>query len=215
MRSLTLALGAALARGLAISACSGAPPARPIVVALAGIADTAPARWAGGLTNIFFGGVPAEIRDSVRLGEGWSGVEFADVVRGGGLVTVYAVRFKAPHGGPIQYVVDTDGDLDFAEEQSLKFHQRRGLAVADVNITVRTKAGTSRVLPYQVLRSDPEGYVYARIAEYRAGRARLGGHDYDVRLRNASRNHPFYGPDDGTVFLIDLDGDALSPTRPA
>src|SRR2546426_12520457 len=99
MRSLTLALGAALARGLATSACSGAPPARPIVVALAGIADTAPARWAGGLTNIFFGGVPAEIRDSVRLGEGWSGVE------------VYAVRFKAPHGGPIQYVVDTDGDL--------------------------------------------------------------------------------------------------------
>lgn len=66
-----------------------------------------------------------------------------------------------------------------------------------------------------MLRSDPEGYVYARIAEYRAGRARLGGHDYDVRLRNASRNHPFYGPDDGTVFLIDLDGDALSPTRPA
>src|SRR2546427_7494396 len=126
MRSLTLALGAALARGLAVSACSGAPPARPIVVALARIADTAPARWAGGLTNIFFGGVPAEIRDSVRLGEGWSGVEFADVVQGGGLVTVYAVRFKTPHGGPIQYVVDTDGDLDFVEEQSLKFHPAAG-----------------------------------------------------------------------------------------
>ena len=50
--------------------------------------------------------------------------------------------------------------------RSLTLALGAGLAVADVDITVRSKAGTRRVLPYQVLRSDPT-YVYARIAEYR------------------------------------------------
>lgn len=193
--------------------CSGGSPAGAVVVALQRTGDSAPARW-WGMTNIFFGGEPRGIRDSVRLGEGWSEIEFADVVQGPGLVTVYATRFKAGRNRDMHYVVDTDGDLDFAEEQPLTFRHWQGLAVADVNIAVRSESGTHSSLPYQVLRSDAEGYVYARISEYRAGHVRLCGHDFAVKLRSRSRNHPFLGLGIGTVFLIDLDGDGTIADEP-
>jgi thiol-disulfide isomerase/thioredoxin len=193
-----------------VAACARNPHGRgfdsqSVVVELGRVADPSPDRWRG-MTNIFFSTVPPGLRDSVRLGATRVNVELAEVVRGDGLATIYAARFKTPGSDDVHYVVDTDGDLDFVEEQHLAFRQQNGVAVADLEIDVRSVSGAHRTVSYQVLLGE-RGYTYARIAEYRAGRARVGDREYAVRLRSASRDHPFYGPDAGTVFLIDLDGD--------
>jgi thiol-disulfide isomerase/thioredoxin len=158
------------------------------------------------LSNIFFHAVPAGLRDSLRLGPTWSDVELAEVVQGDRLLTVYAARFKTPGRDDVHYVVDTDGDLDFVEEQPLVFREQNGMTVADLDIAVRSVSGTRRTVSFQVLLAQ-DGYTYARIAEYRAGRASVDGRDYAVRIRSAFRGTPFYGSDAGTVFLLDLDGD--------
>ncbi len=195
----------ALVVSLEIAGCSGPRSRNLVVVDLRQIPDSGPPRWAG-MTNIFFDSIPSAIRDSVRLGRGWTAVQLADVVQGEGLVTVYAARFKPPGTHKVRYVVDTDGDLDFTNEQPLTFGHSNKLEVADLVINVRARSGAHRRVPYQVLLSD-DGYTYARIADYRQGWARLGGRAYAVRVRSVYRNHPFYGADDGTVFAIDLNGD--------
>jgi hypothetical protein len=157
------------------------------------------------MTNIFFDSIPSAIRGSVRLDRSWTDVQLADVVSGDGLVTIYAARFKRPAAADTQYVVDTNGDLDFTNEQPLVFRSVNTLRVADLDIDVRTKAGTRRHVPYQVLLGD--GYTYARIAEYGAGVAQLGRREYAVKVRNAYRNHPFYVRNEGTVLFLDMDGD--------
>jgi hypothetical protein len=179
--------------------------ARPVVVDLERVADSSPDRWRG-MTNIFFDTIPAKLRDSIRLGATWTDVQVADVVRGDGLATIYAARFKLPGSDSIHYVVDTDGDLDLAEERRLSFRAFNALEVANVDIEVRSLSGSRRVVPYQLLLGE-RGYTYARIADYRVGRAWLGGREYAVELRNADGDQPFYAPNDGTVFLIDFDGD--------
>lgn len=68
------------------------------------------------------------------------------------------------------------------------------------------KGGARRRVPYQILLSD-DGYTYARVAEYLSGHLRIRGREYALKVRSASRNDPFYGPNANTVFLIDLDGD--------
>jgi len=80
------------------------------------------------------------------------------------------------------------------------------MLVANLELDVRSIAGTHRRIPYQVLLSD-DGYTYARIAEYLSGHIRVNGHDYALQVRSGWRNAPFYGPTPNTVFLIDLDGD--------
>lgn len=204
LASLTPA-ATALAVGLQATACPGPRSRELVVVELQQIPDSAPPRW-WGLTNIFFDSIPSAIRDSVRLGRGWTAAELADVLQGDGLVTIYAARFRAPGEPEIQYVVDTNGDRDFTNDQPLMFRHSNKLKVADIVINVRTQSGAHRRVPYQVLLSD-DGYTYARIADYRQGWARMGGRAYAVKVRSAYRNHPFYGRDDGTVFSIDLNGD--------
>lgn len=175
------------------------------VVTLERIPDPSPERW-WGLTNIFFAAVPPSIRSAVRTGEGWSALELADVVSGEGIKPIYAARFKMPGSDQMHYVVDTAGDLDFTHARSLTFQRRIGVVVANFELEVRSTSGNHRRVPYQVLLSD-DGYTYARIAEYRTGRVRVDGRDYALKLRSRSRNDPFYGANEGTVFLIDLDGD--------
>src|SRR5439155_194327 len=111
--------------------------------------------------NIFFDSIPSTFRDSVRLDRSWTDVQLADVVSGDGLVTVYAARFKRSGAADTQYVVDTNGNLDFTDEQPLAFRTVNSLQVADLDIDVRARAGTRRRVPYQVLLGD--GFTYARI----------------------------------------------------
>jgi thiol-disulfide isomerase/thioredoxin len=103
-------------------------------------------------------------------------------------------------------VVDTAGTLDYTGGQQLQFRRERSVRVADIRLTVRSVSGAVQSLPYQILLAD-DGYTYARIAEYRAGRVTIDGREYPLRVRPRSRNHPFYSVDPGTVLLADIDGD--------
>jgi len=167
-----------------------------------------------GLTNIFFAPPPPEIQRAMRTGEGWTGIQIADVVMGKGLGTIYAARFKMPGSDQMHYVVDTAGNLDFAHAQPLTFDPHPQILVAHLDLDVHTTRGAHRRIPYQVMVSD-DGYTYARIAEYLTGRMRIGGKDYAVKIRSENRYQPFYTPGPGTVFLIDLDGDGEIAEKPS
>ena len=167
-----------------------------------------------GLTNIFFAPPSLEIQRAMRTGEGWTGIQVADVVMGQGLGTIYAARFKMPGSDQMHYVVDTVGNLDFAHAQPLAFEPHPHILLAHLDLDVRTTRGAHRRIPYQVIVSD-DGYTYARIAEYLTGRIRVVGKEYALKVRSAYRNEPFYSPGPGTVFLIDLDGDGEIAEKPS
>jgi hypothetical protein len=114
----------------------------------------------------------------------------------------------------MHYVVDTAGNLDFAHAQPLTFEPHPHILVAHVDLAVRTTRGAHRRIPYEVRVSD-DGYTYARIAEYLTGRMQVDGKGYAVKIRSAYRNEPFYSPGQGTVFLIDLDGDGQIAEKPS
>lgn len=194
---------------------SGQSSVRPVpgvIVRLDRAVDPSPSPL--GLTNIFFDSASPEIQRAMRTGDGWTGIQIADVVMGEGLRTIYAARFKMPGSDQIHYVVDTAGNLDFAHAQPLTFEPHPHLLVAHLDLDVRTTGGTHRRIPYQVWVSD-DGYTYARIAEYLTGSIRVGGKDYATKIRGASRDEPFYSPGPGTVFLIDLDGNGEIAEKPS
>lgn len=194
-------------------ACSSraTPSARPLtsaseqVIALERVADTMPERWTG-LTNIFFSPLADSASARAQLDAGWTTPEIADVVRDSGLVTILVVRFREPGDSAFHYVVDTTGRLDFVHGRRLTFRRRDDVLVADVDLEVRSRSGASVRLPYQILASD-DGYTYARIAEYRRGRFRVGEREFAIKVQSASRNEPFFTLSPGTTFMIDLDGD--------
>src|SRR5436190_8174374 len=93
----------ALAVSLGTAACSRVPVREPEVAELQQVLDSGPPRWSG-MTNIFFDSIPSRIRDSVRLGHGWTAIQLADVVQGEGLVTIYSARFKPPSTPEVRYV---------------------------------------------------------------------------------------------------------------
>jgi thiol-disulfide isomerase/thioredoxin len=167
-----------------------------------------------GLSNIFFAPPSPEIERAMRTGEGWTGIQIADVVMGEGLGTIYAARFKMAGSDQMHYVVDTAGNLDFAHAQPLTFEPHPHILVAHLDLDVHTTRGAHRRIPYQVWVSD-DGYTYARIAEYLTGRIRVGGKDYATKIRSAYRTDPFYSPGPGTVFLIDLNGDGEIAEKPS
>jgi thiol-disulfide isomerase/thioredoxin len=183
-----------------------------VIVPLDRVVDSSPSPL--GLTNIIFAPPSPEIQRAMRTGEGWTGIEIADIVDGDGLRTIYAARFKLPGTDQMHYVVDTAGNLDFAHAQSLTFEPWPHILVANLDLDVHTTRGTHRRIPYQVSHSD-DGYTYARIAEYLTGRMQVDGKDYAVRVRSEYRDEPFYGPGPGTVFLIDLDGNGEIAERPS
>ena len=176
-----------------------------IQVPLHRVGDHSRVHWFRGLTNIFFEPVPPALRGAVRLGERWSAVEIADVVKSDGLRTISVVRFRTPERDEFHYVVDTAGTLDFVHGHALTFRRDGDAKVADVELDIQSIAGAHRRLPYQIILADR--YTYARIAEYRRGRLHANGRDYALQVLSASRNDPFYGPTPNTMFLIDLNGD--------
>ena len=183
-----------------------------VIVRLDRVVDSSPSPL--GLTNISFAAPSPEIQRAMRTGEGWTGIEIADVVEGEGLRTIYAARFKLPGTDQMRYVVDTAGNLDFARGQSLTFKPWPHIEVANLGLDVHTTRGTHRRIPYQVSYSD-DGYAYARIAEYLTGRMHVVGKDYAVKVRSEYRDEPFYGPGSGTVFMIDLDGNGEIAEKPS
>jgi thiol-disulfide isomerase/thioredoxin len=183
-----------------------------VIVRLDRVVDSSPSPL--GLSNIFFAPPSPEIQRAMRTGEGWTGIEIAEIVEGDSLRTIYAARFKLPGTDQIHYVVDTAGNLDFAHGQSLTFEPWPHIEVANLGLDVHTTRGTHRRIPYQVSLSD-DGYTYARIAEYLTGRVQVDGKDYAVKVRSAYRDEPFYGPGSGTVFLIDLDGNGEIAEKPS
>ncbi len=194
---------------------SSQPSVRPVpgmIVRLDRAVDSSPSPL--GLANIFFAPPSPEIQRAMRAGEGWTGIQIADVVMGEGLGTIYAARFKMAGSDQMHYVVDTAGNLDFAHAQPLTFEPHPHILVARLDLDVHTTRGAHRRIPYQVMVSD-DGYTYARIAEYLTGRIQVDGKDYAVKIRSAYRNKPFYGPGPGTVFLIDLDGDGEIAEKPS
>src|SRR5438874_13179807 len=90
-----------------------------MIVLLNRVVDSSPSPL--GLANIFFAPPSPEIQRAMRTGEGWTGIQIADVVMGEGLRTIYAARFKMLGSDQMQYVVDTAGNLDFAHAQPLTF----------------------------------------------------------------------------------------------
>ena len=158
------------------------------------------------MSNIFFDSLPAGLGDSVRTGEAWRAVQLADIVSVPGMKSIRVLRFKRGIADDVQYVVDTTGDLDFRHGQPLMFERRGALRVANLELMVRSDAGSQRRVPYQVLVAD-DGYTYARIADYRSGTITVGGRSYAITLRNRGRSHPFYGASEFTTFMVDLDGD--------
>lgn len=182
--------------------------AAEIRVTLVNTPDLTPERWRG-MSNIFFDSVPPLLRDSVRTGDAWRAVEVAEVVSGGGMTSIRVARFNRGVGEDVQYVVDTTGDLDFRHGLPLVFERRGAIRVANVELMVRNTTGSRRRVPYQVLVVD-DGYTYARIADYRTGTVRVDGQTYAVTLRNRGRSHPFYGSNEYTVFMVDLNADGQS-----
>ena len=180
-----------------------------LTVALTTVPDLAPDRWRG-ISNIFYStnydSVTGPLRESLRMPASWTGAALDDVVRNRELRPVRVMRFRTAADTALQFAIDTTGDGDFTKAPVLSFTRRGRLLVAGIELTVRARTGSQRRVPYQILRSD-DGYTYARIAEYRSGRVDVDGSSYAVRVRSASRGEPFYAPNAGTVFLVDLDRD--------
>src|SRR5207253_5262511 len=106
-------------------------------------------------------------------------------------------------------VVDTNGDLDFRNEPSLQFRQGDAIRIADFELMVRpvgSSGAASSKTSYQMMLSN-DGYVYARISEYRQGQIRLGDKTFGISLRARSRNNPVFSLSGDTICLIDLNRD--------
>src|SRR6266516_1683845 len=108
---------------LIASSQSSVRPVPGVIVRLDRAVESSPSPL--GLTNIFFAPPSPEIQRAMRTGEGWTGIQIADVVMGEGLRTIYAARFKMPGTDQMHYVVDTAGNLDFAHAQPLTFEPAR------------------------------------------------------------------------------------------
>jgi hypothetical protein len=87
------------------SSQSGVRTVPGVIVRLDRVVDSSPSPL--GLSNIFFAPPSPEIQRAMRTGEGWTGIEIADIVEGEGLRTIYAARFKLPGTDQMHYVVDT------------------------------------------------------------------------------------------------------------
>jgi peroxiredoxin len=117
--------------------------------------------------------------------------------------------------GSATYVVDTNGDLDFHNEPVLQFRQVGDMLIADFEITTRpvgSNEAAPRKVSYQMMRSS-DGYIYARISEYRQGQIRIGDKAYGIILRPRSRHAPSFGLSASTICLIDLNRDGVFSER--
>lgn len=161
-----------------------------------------------GISNIFF----EKTNDAgPQIARGWKDVEVAKVVDSPRYLPVIAVRYKDA-AGETKYVVDTNGDMDLNRERPLVFHTQADLQVADFEIQIKfakpSVAGPNAVktLAYQMFLSG-DGYVYARVSEYRQGVIKIGERSYNVLLRPISKNSPAFDLSGDTKCMIDLNQD--------
>jgi len=161
------------------------------------------------MSNLFFA---KPDNKQVHYPPDWKQVEISPVMENAALAPVYVIRFQES-GGP-SYVVDTNADLDFQNESKLRFHEIDELKFADFEVTVQARApkqGAPTKVSYQIVLSR-DGYVYARISEYRVGEIRIAGKTFGLDLHTRSRNYPLFDLSGSTVCLIDLNHDgAFSP----
>src|SRR5438105_4602883 len=152
-----------------------------------------------GISNLFFKKLE---NNQVRYPLDWKEVEISPVLENPAFVPIYALRYKATTGD-VTYVVDTNGDLDFRNEPSLQFRQGDAIRIADFELMVRpvgSSGAASSKTSYQMMLSN-DGYVYARISEYRQGQLRIGDKTFGISLRARSRNNPVFSLSGGTVCL--------------
>jgi thiol-disulfide isomerase/thioredoxin len=156
-----------------------------------------------GISNIFF-----EKTSDTKLGvsKDWKDVEIANVISNPTYLAINALRFKDATG-ETRYVVDTDGDLDFRGEKVLVFKTSADIELADfaVHPVKQPKSGTKSV-DYQIIRSK-DGYVYARISEYRQGLIKIAQNSYKIMLRPGLRSSPSFDLSGNTKCLIDTNQD--------
>ena len=178
---------------------------RDVVVPLTAVADSAPAQWRG-LSNIFLDSLTGPSRDSVRMPAAWTGAALDDVFSNRDLESIRILRFRTEGDTTLQFAVDTVGDLDFTRAPVLRFATQGKTLVANIELTVRSRTGSQRRVPYQILRFA-DRYTYARIAEYRTGTLRIDDRPYAIQVYGKSRGAPFFAPNAGTVFLVDMNAD--------
>lgn len=211
--SVATALLAALACSTRTASIGTNSDASPVtMVTLEPVDDRVPATSFRGLHNIFFEDAPTALRDSLRVGAGWRGVQLADLIAEPGLRHMRVARFTQGESAEQQYVIDTSGALNLARAPVLTFERRGEALIANIDLTVQSKSGNERRVPYQIVVAN-DGYTYARITDYRIGRLRLDGQEYAVRVQNRSHGHPFYAVNAGTEFMIDLNGDGQFADR--
>jgi thiol-disulfide isomerase/thioredoxin len=158
-----------------------------------------------GISNIFF---QKSDDQNLRLSKNWKEVELAKMFENPKFLAVNALRFKDAKG-KTQYVVDTNGDLDFRKEKILNFQTFGEMEIADVVIQLRPAKsnGTKpRNTDYQIVLSK-NGYIYARVSEYRQGNFRVGQNTYKIFLRPRTRGTPFFELSGNTLCLLDFNQD--------
>jgi thiol-disulfide isomerase/thioredoxin len=158
------------------------------------------------MSNLFFA---KPDNKQVHYPPDWKQVEISPVMENAALAPVYVIRFQESGGS--SYVVDTNADLDFQNESKLRFREIDELKFADFEVTVQARApkqGASTKVSYQIILAR-DGYVYARISEYRVGEIRIAGKTFGLDLHARNRNYPLFDLSGSTVYLIDLNHDGV------
>lgn len=158
-----------------------------------------------GISNIFFEKSDAK---NLRLSKNWKEVELAKVFENPEFLAVNAVRFKNAKG-EMQYVVDTNGDLDFRKEKILNFQTFGEIKIANLVVQLRPaklNGAKPRNTDYQIVLSK-DGYIYARVSEYRLGNFRVGQSTYQIFLRPRTKGTPFFDLSGNTLCLLDFNQD--------
>jgi thiol-disulfide isomerase/thioredoxin len=157
-----------------------------------------------GMSNIFF----RALQNDFKYPSEWKNPEFAMISEGDGFETVYAMRYEDQEG-KVQYVVDTNSDYDFTNENILDFEHQENRSVADVLVNIKPIISNDKRITVNFQIITAESYTYARINEYRSGKIIHNGESFDVMLRPLSRGNPFYEISPWFVFLIDFNKDGL------
>lgn len=167
------------------------------VITKAGTAESFP-----GLSNIFF---QEPEQDFIYPNE-WENPEVAELSKGEDFNTVYVLRYETEKG-KTKYYVDTNGNFDFTDEDSLTFVRQGERAIADVPVTIKPTTPDMESIRVHFQIMEKGKWTYGLISEYRKGNITINGKTYAIILRPRYRNTPFYTLTPGTTFLIDTNSD--------
>jgi thiol-disulfide isomerase/thioredoxin len=160
-----------------------------------------------GMSNIFF----QPISRKFSYSENWIEPEVAVLSEADGFKPVYVLRYENSDG-ETKYLVDTNSDMDFTDENELTFITENNRSVADAVIHIKsiTKNYTIPV-NFQIVKI--QDWRYGRISEYRQGAISLNGVEYEVQMYPGTRNHPIYETSPWLNFLVDLNKDGKFSDR--